>query len=417
MRSRTTILLVGQAAQKTGLARVTLAIADHLARDYDFHVLGIDCFDLSGSALTENGWTLHGNPFGYDVFAELRLTELVDQIHPKIVVLYNDLWVIHRYFERLGNASSRILTVGYCPIDGRILCPDFVSSICSLDSLVVFTEFGRNAVMDCASNLHLTKQDPFRSVAVIPHGIDTQVFYRWPTPEVDIPTQRLEARQTLFPRLPDLWDGFWVLNANRNQPRKRLDLTLDGFALFAANKPDSVRLYLHTGLNELGTNILKYAQSLGIAERLIVTKRQDDHPDLETLELNLVYNACDVGVNSATGEGWGLISFEHAATGAPQIVPRHSACAELWDGAAELLNPQGSTFDGLLEGHLISAYDLADALERLYTDRVHYQRVGRAGYERATNKKYGWEQVSHSWRILFEHLMGNATIFPHPPRM
>lgn len=30
------------------------------------------------------------------------------------------------------------------------------------------------------------------------------------------------------------------------------------------------------------------------------------------------------------GEGWGMVSFEHVATGAVQIVPDRSACGKLW---------------------------------------------------------------------------------------
>jgi D-inositol-3-phosphate glycosyltransferase len=38
-------------------------------------------------------------------------------------------------------------------------------------------------------------------------------------------------------------------------------------------------------------------------------------------QLNLLRNACDVGINTSMGEGWGLAGFEHGATGAAQIVP------------------------------------------------------------------------------------------------
>ena len=398
------ILLVGQAAQKTGLARVTRAIAGHLATDYDIHVLGIDCFEHPGSKRTASDWTLHGNPATYDVFAELRLTELVDEIRPAIVVLYNDLWVISRYFRRLEQAAHRSTIVGYCPIDGRILSPDLVSSIRPLDALVVFTEFARSAVLACAEQEGLAQEEPFRSIQIIPHGLDAKVFHPWPSSEMDPAQRRLAARQALFPEQPELWEGFWVLNANRNQPRKRLDLTLEGFAIFAVDKQPGVRLYLHTGLNELGIDIMSHARALGIVERLVLTGPGNDHPDLPTSKLNLIYNACDVGVNTSSGEGWGLISCEHAATGAPQIVPRHSACAEIWDGAAELLTSVTTASNGIVEGGVIAVEDLAESLERLYTDTHHYDHVAKAAYGRATNDNYRWNQIATRWRHLFEEL-------------
>jgi hypothetical protein len=59
-------------------------------------------------------------------------------------------------------------------------------------------------------------------------------------------------------------------------------------------------------------------------------------------ELNLLYNACDVGINTSMGEGWGLVSFEHGAAGAAQVFPDHTACTELWSGRAELIPPARS---------------------------------------------------------------------------
>jgi hypothetical protein len=36
--------------------------------------------------------------------------------------------------------------------------------------------------------------------------------------------------------------------------------------------------------------------------------------------INQLYNACDIGINTANGEGFGLCQLEHLATGAPQVV-------------------------------------------------------------------------------------------------
>ncbi len=226
MSSGSTLLIVGQASQKTGLARVTRAMAGHLAGHFDVHVLGIDSF----AGETAGPWTLHRNDAAHDVYAEARLTALTDELRPAAIVLYNDIWVISRYFDPLRRATHRPPLIGYCPLDGTIAQPWLREALAPLDALVVFTEFARAAVQPLSAH-------------VIPHGLDRGAFF---------PTDRLEARRTLFPDRPELWDGFWVLNANRNQPRKRLDLTLQGFARFAAGKPPDVRLYLHCGLRDIG---------------------------------------------------------------------------------------------------------------------------------------------------------------------
>ena len=49
----------------------------------------------------------------------------------------------------------------------------------------------------------------------------------------------------MFAGLPDPENAFIVLNASRFDQRKRIDLTVEGFARFAAGKPANVRPRLH----------------------------------------------------------------------------------------------------------------------------------------------------------------------------
>ena len=37
--------------------------------------------------------------------------------------------------------------------------------------------------------------------------------------------------------------------------------------------------------------------------------------------LNLLFNACDVGINTSMGEGWELVSFEHGGAARPKSFP------------------------------------------------------------------------------------------------
>jgi hypothetical protein len=63
-----------------------------------------------------------------------------------------------------------------------------------------------------------------------------------------------------------------------------------------------------------------------------MTQADNSRPKFSDEQLNFLYNACDVGINTTTGEGWGMPSFEHAATRAAQIVPHHTSLADLWKG-------------------------------------------------------------------------------------
>ena len=132
-------------------------------------------------------------------------------------------------------------------------------------------------------------------------------------------------------------DLFRVFNGNRNQFRKRIDITCEAFAKFAVDKPEA-RMYLHMGLKDQGWDIMPLfsremrKQGLDPNGRIIMTTNTQDPPNVEVDMLNTIYNACDVGVNTCKGEGWGLVNFEHAACKVAQVVPNHTSCKEIFEG-------------------------------------------------------------------------------------
>jgi D-inositol-3-phosphate glycosyltransferase len=115
--------------------------------------------------------------------------------------------------------------------------------------------------------------------------------------------------------------------------------------------------------------------------------------------VNLLYNACDVGINTSMGEGWGLVSCEHGAAGAAQIVPDHTACAELWRGHAQLIPLARSYIPEFspLEMGEVSAQGVATALDALYSDPVRRQELARAAVASAQNPAYSWDEITRQF--------------------
>ncbi|HKC64260.1 MAG TPA: glycosyltransferase, partial [Pyrinomonadaceae bacterium] len=250
----------------------------------------------------------------------------------------------------------------------------------------------------------------FPTVEIIPHGVDTNIFFPLDggaISERGRPFGRLEARRLIFPEAKDRDERFIVLNANRNQSRKRIDITIRGFALFAKGKPENVKLYLHMGVEDVGWNVLQLARRYGIENRLLLSSLSKEHPVASAEQLNLIYNACDVGINTSTAEGWGLVSFEHAATGAAQIVPRHSACQELWRDAAVMIEPAMALInEGIsTEGWLVTPEGVAEALEKLYLDPQYLVEMSGKALRVAHRPEYRWETVSGQWDMLFQQTL------------
>jgi glycosyltransferase involved in cell wall biosynthesis len=146
------------------------------------------------------------------------------------------------------------------------------------------------------------------------------------------------------------------------------------------------------------------ARQAGIDPRRVIFSDRE----LTSGGLNELYNACDVGVNTSAGEGWGLVSFEHAATGAAQVVPRHSACAELWAGAGVFLEPAGSSRApmALCENQDVTAAGLSAALTRLYDDEACRREMNERAYRTALDPRYRWDTIARGWNDLFSSLVG-----------
>ena len=392
---RRPILLAASWYREGGYARVTGEILAPLAQRWQVHYLG---FDYQGAPHDRRGMRVHPAPRGPWHLAD-ALEDLNAALRPDVLFLVHDLHIVAACAERARRFLHRPFTVGSFPVEGRISDGGWVQSLASLDRLAVPTSFARREV-----ERHLP---PAKSghLAVVPYGIDSRCF-RPLTAAGDRQRCRL-ARSLLFPDRPELQSGFWVLNANALSPRKRLGTTLWGFAEFARDKPPDVRLCLPglwVGSGE-AEELLGLAHRLGLARRLIPRPATGGGELLDDASLNLLYNACEVGVNTSSGEGWGLASFEHAAAGAAQVVPDHSSPGELWRGAAELLAARGSddVLKGLFETSPVSAGDLGAVLQRLYADPHRLQRTSLAAYERAVGgQAWTWGDVSRRFETFFQ---------------
>jgi D-inositol-3-phosphate glycosyltransferase len=389
------VLVVGDGVVPTGFARVLHSLIARLADRWEFHHLALN---YEGGPHTLD-WQVYPAGAEGDFFGANRIRALAEEIRPRLVFLLNDPWVVGRYLPPLADLREDLKVVAYSPVDAGPLDLSLIEPLHRLDTLVLYTEYGRRQIEEAFAPLRRSTPDlPFPAVHVIPHGVDTDLFR---------PVGRELAREKLFPGPDHFRDDFIVLNANRNQPRKRIDITIKGFAEFARDKPPGVRLYLHMGVEDCGWNVVTLARRHGIEDRLILTAVEPYLPAVGDEVLNWIFNACDVGINTSVGEGWGLVNLEHAATGAAQVVPRHSACEELWTGSALLLEPCMSlTSERILtEGRIVSPDEVARALEALYADAELRARMSAAARRVAARPDYQWAAVAEQWDRLFREVL------------
>ncbi len=416
--SKSRILIIGDAVAPTGFARVIRNIFEPLHSQFELHQLATR---FEGG--THNyPWQLYPANKGTSVYGYDQIATLLRDIQPAIVFLLYDIPFHNAYMERIVEATSQQAgrvgspalpkIVMYAPVESGPIAPEMIQKLGAVSRYVLYTEYGRREIE--ASLQTIRKTDPgfrFPDLEVISHGVDTEKFFPLDAGSDDqsgtIPLRRLTARKALGFDDAEHRESFIVLNANRNMPRKRIDITMQGFAQFARDKPSNVKLYLHMATEDTGWNVLILARRYGIFERLIMTRADNVRPTFSDEQLNLLYNACDVGVTTTTGEGWGLVGFEHAATKSAQIVPRHTSLADLWQGAAEFVEPvMKLTYPGnLTEGHIVTPEGVAASLERLYRDEAYRKAMAEAAYRNATRAEFNWQAISARWSVVFNELL------------
>jgi glycosyltransferase involved in cell wall biosynthesis len=249
-------------------------------------------------------------------FGFAKLGEYIDTVNPDIVMIYNDPIVVANFLEAIKNVEKTFKLWIYLDMVYPGCDQGLLRTIESrADKIYCFTQKWKDVLL---SRIPTTTKE----IAVLEHGVNMAVFKRLPD------SDRLSARKQLS--LPA--DGIVFLNMNRNTERKRLDLTLMAFVRLLKQNP-TLPLYLviASTMSQQGGahyNIIQiYMNELTLAGLDTTTYSQrvigvDTAPPklLDDNTINQVYNACDYGINTGNGEGFGLCQLEHLATGAPQVV-------------------------------------------------------------------------------------------------
>src|SRR5262245_45266218 len=281
-------LLIGDFVRPSGFQRVNEAIAAGLAeRGWRVDVLAVN-YSGDPTPLAQRYRLYPAAANGSDPMGVMRLPHVLAHTKPDVVLIVNDPWILPNYCAALPEEHPPV--VAYTPVDAPGINPVMLAGLERLTHLVAYTAFGAQELLAAGVP---------GPIGVIPHGIDLATF---------APMDQALARATLG--VPP--DGFYVLVADQNQPRKRFDLAIAAFARFAAQVPDAY-LLLHTQpVSEWGWDLRHLCWRAGVDTRTIFTNRGGMVPDEV---LRVVYACADVRLSATMGGGWELTIMEAMACG------------------------------------------------------------------------------------------------------
>lgn len=369
------LLWIGDAVADTGFARCTHKTLEAVRKSWDVSVLGLN---------------YRGDPHDYpydiyptfihDGFGMGRLPEVIDRVRPELIVVQNDPWNLPAYMKALSNFPI----VAAMPVDG-LNCRG--RTLNGIRLAIFWTQFG----------FEQARAGGYTGpAAIVPLGVDLDTY---------IPYDKHESRERVG--LPEKYQqAFIVGNVNRNQPRKRLDLSIHYFAQWIKNfdVPDAY-LFLHVApTGESGVDCEQLASYYGIQNRLILSD-PGIYKGIEERRLAQLYSTFDIQISTTQGEGWGLTTMEGMACGIPQIVPNWAALGEWCEDAAYLVpcSTTATTFDGInVIGGIPDRELFILGLNSLYQDKPLYQELVDKGMRVVSQPQYRWENVAQKFATALE---------------
>lgn len=372
---KNSILWVGDCCRFTGLGAVTNEICNRLS-SWDVSVLGINYYE-SESREGNNFKTYPSfdlSQGGSDLFGIRRLPHLIQELDPDIVVILSDPWNVKGYLGVLEDYHSKgRKSVVMLPMD----------SVCAgnynfnnFSGVIAWTEFGLGEVRKCRYAGGIA--------ACIPLGTDF------------LPQDKEESRkEALPPHFP--LDAFVVGVVGSNHPKKRIDLSLAGFAHWIKKyEIDNSYLYLKvSSVETTGMDLKSFIRSHNIGERVILDECAV--PYKSKLDMQYMYSSFDVYLSTSQGEGWCLPALEAMACGTPCVLADWSGVAS-WAGDHAYMmecrdtavNPPFNTHSGNIGG-VVSSWDVCEALDVIYRGQKDGRNATRARGGRELAQTLTWE--------------------------
>ena len=326
--------------QSNGYSRVMYYIGKYLAKykDIELTIYGFQNFNILGGQEVLRG-DIPKNVIIHDVYAnedpkragfgEKEIGNYIKEHPQDIIIIFNDSIITTSLtatiINECGNYRNKYKLISYMDQVYRYQKKEYIQLLNTFyDGIIAFTPYWK----EIAYKLGIRKTMP---IYVFPHGFDHKLYY---------PIDQNIAR--LYYNYND--KDFMVLNLNRNQPRKRWDTTIIAWVEFVE------RHYQVNVTKKLTKNDCKINKHTSRPIKLVIGTMVDGYWDLANVienevkfrdvpldyvtntivtvqgpqqlsdrDINILYNACDVGLNTADGEGFGLCGFEGLALGKGQI--------------------------------------------------------------------------------------------------
>ena len=390
-----------------GYSRIANKISNYLAeKGNKIYYVGISNFNDNNIC----DRYIHPNIILIDAFKEEKLKEnnelyginvicdTIIKINPDIVFIYNDLIVISRIFNNFlkYNIEKKFKLYIYLDLVYKYEKIDLINHIDKFtDIIFVFSECWKKNLIEMG-----IKKD---KIDILYHGIDTNIFY---TVEKNIAREKFNFKD----------NDFIILNTNRNSYRKCIDKTIDAFIKFLKikNMNSKIKLFLNMNLdegpNQNGYNIINLIKISCIKNNVdydtVINNNIFKHINNKVMSdemLNYLYNACDIGINTCGGEGFGLCNLEHGSLGKCQIISNVGALTDIFSNDYSILiEPITEIYlSNIVDFHagyfeICLSDDYTNGMIKYYDNPLLLKNHGNLS-KKILTEKYNWDIILYNF--------------------
>tara|TARA_Y100000310_G_C20646704_1_gene797053 strand:- start:479 stop:1852 length:1374 start_codon:yes stop_codon:yes gene_type:complete len=426
----------------TGFANVAKNLLAELHHKFDIEILGINYH--GHERYDTSKWFVYSiNPV--DPLGLKRLPKILKSSRPDIIFLFQDVFHIEEALKIIKKEAPETRVIIYFPVDGSPFSAAWKQTLLVPDAVITYSDFAIDTILQTFPDI------PRENIHKLYHGVDFNVFFQ------------IEEKRRRMIRIENGWEGkFVVVNVNRFQPRKAIPLTTRAFALFQKGYKicncgnwyiqtrnecdlnncskddvvevraghDDVLLYLHMQANEptMGPGRANLLQahllnagfvSEDVPRHILLNASRIYEGEVPEEVVNNIYNAADINISTAFGEGCGLSLIESAAGGTTSIAPCNSAIPEMLGNTGHLIPNVSHINMAMDNAHMRPVVDVRKVVEALETEYQKWVANGRkkvineAAIER-TRRKFSWpDKQEYLENILLEE----AAKPKHKPRV
>jgi glycosyltransferase involved in cell wall biosynthesis len=402
--------------QNIGYSKIANILTNYLAMQINIELY---YFGIHNYAETKVDRFVHPNITFIDVNAEEIkkgvkqdfgmeiIEEVITSIKPDVFFIYNDLIVVSRLFNTLIPYKQKFEGMTKFIVYIDLVYPfervEYLQHLNNhTDLIFVFSKYWKDNLIDCGFVPEKIK--------IMNHGINKGMLSL---------KNVSECRKELGIQEND----FVILNTNRNCYRKANDLTISSFIRFLKSegmRPD-IKLFLNCYLNTgNGYDILSIIRTECVRHKVDYNIVSSNHIIIPASKvgyvsdeiINSIYNACDVGINTCIGEGFGMCNFEHAYLGHPQIIPRVGGLGDIFSKEfSYIIEPVATiTASNLLDGHNGILYfskeeDYVEGMKYYYHNRNKIVEHGVLARNHISDN-YDWDNILKQFHYELKNFLG-----------